>query len=45
MDKHLVLQVLIQARGCFTDEGSNDDGLCTVAETRDRIMGGVNIMI
>ncbi len=46
MDKHLVLLVTVTSKGCFTDEGSNDDVVCAlVAETRDRIMGGVNIMI
>ena len=39
MDKHLVLLVTVTSKGCFTDEGSNDDGLCTVAKTWDRIIG------
>ena len=43
VDKHLVLLVTVTSKGCFTDEGSNDEVVCAlVAETWDRIMGGVN---
>ena len=39
MDKHLVLQVLIQARGCFTGEGSRDLVCALVAETNKMWVG------